>query len=286
MTTDLQEICPNCLRKLFGTRNYCPFCGANIIEIHTLFQEMLNSSTEVVAATPTIQSTPEVKSVEVEPKSEPVEERIPPPATPPARKKKLVPVASVVILGLGGLVVATQFSGAESQPTNAASSASSLTSSATPEDTEPAVTLVSWPEVQDSPEAEEVALRFCSDLSESIEIPDFLPRAASTISAEVDNIRSSSAAKKYVSDNSSWIRKTMVDEFRISLRSITNPGVPEIVAALGFDNASYEIDKTPWQFGLNELAVNVCQLEQDLALVEDQVAGFQQNVDRVIELAR
>lgn len=78
----------------------------------------------------------------------------------------------------------------------------------------------------------------------------------------------------------------MVDEFRISLRSITNPGVPEIVAALGFDNASYEIDKTPWQFGLNELAVNVCQLEQDLALVEDQVAGFQQNVDRVIELAR
>lgn len=267
-------LCPNCRREQRGTNNYCPFCGANMDEIYFLLQAVLVTSTEE-----------EARAADDKPLEEDVTEDVLPKVTP-TRKSKAVPVLTVVILGLGGLVAATQLSGAESQPTNAASSASSSTSSATPEDTEPAVTLISWPEVQDSPEAEEVALRFCSELGESIEIPNFLPRAASTISAEVDNIRSSSAAKKYVSDNSSWIRKTMVDEFRISLRSITNPGVPEIAAALGFDNASYEIDKTPWQFGLNELAVNVCQLEQDLALVEDQVAGFQQNVDRVIELAR
>jgi hypothetical protein len=208
-----------------------------------------------------------------------------PPPPPQAAKKKKPAVAFLVAGSLVGVFILASVVGSSDGQMGSPrpSSASPSTASSSPQ---PTVRSISFSAVSELGETQENAAQFCGKLEDAIEVPDFLPRPAAEIAAEVDNISSKSRASTYVQDNRSWIRKNMVDEFRLSLREIVRPGVQQLIEQLGYDTDEFEVDSTQWLIGLTNQAMEVCALEDQLDNTEELVEQFQFGVDAVIELAK
>lgn len=264
--------CPNCERLFFGPHNFCPFCGCNVFQIDTVLAELALEEEERQAAK--------------EQQERELKKKLPAVPLPPVQSaKKKNPVPAILIAGslVGGFILVGVLGSSEvemSSPTP--TSASPGTNSSTPR---PTVEVIPFSAVSDLQETQENAAQFCSKLSDAIEVPDFLPRPAAEIAAEVDNISSKSRASTYVQDNGSWIYNNMVDEFRLSLRDIVRPGVAQLVEQLGYDTAAFEVDSTQWLIGLTNQSMEVCALEDELESTEELVEQFQIGVDAVIELA-
>lgn len=265
--------CPNCERFFYGPHNFCPFCGCNVFHMDTVLAQLALEEEEGKAAK---------EKQDQELKKKPPE--VPPPR-PQAAKKKNPAVALLVggslvgVFILAGVVGSSDSEMGSPRPTSASPSA-------TTSSPQPTVRSISFSAVSDLRETQENAAQFCSKLSDAIEVPDFLPRPAAEIAAEVDNISSKSRASTYVQNNGSWIRKSMVDEFRLSLRDIVRPGVAQLIEQLGYDTDEFEVDSTQWLIGLTNQATEVCALEDQLDNTEDLVEQFQLGVDAVIELAK
>jgi hypothetical protein len=265
--------CPNCERPFYGPHNFCPFCGCNVLHMDTVVAQIELEKEERQAAEEQQERELKRKSPEVHP-----------PPVQSAKKKN--PAAALLIAGalVGGFILAGFLGSSDTETSSPTpTSASPSASSSSPK---PTVTAIPFSAVTDLRETKENAAQFCSQLSDAIEVPDFLPRPAAEIAAEVDNISSKSRASTYVQDNGSWIYNNMVDEFRLSLRDIVRPGVAQLVEQLGYDTAAFEVDSTQWLIGLTNQSMEACALEDELENTEELVEQFQIAVDAVIELAK
>lgn len=251
--------CPNCERLFYGPNVFCPFCGCNVLDMDTVLAQLVLDEEEKRA--------PEKKKIDLV----------------VAKKKNPAVAFFVAVPVVGVLILGSVLASSDGEPPSP--TPTSANPNATSSAPQPTVESIAFSDVSELMETQEVAGQYCSDLQEAIEVPDFLPRPAAEIAAEVDNISSQSRASTYVERNRSWIRKNMVDEFRLSLREIVRPGVSQLIDQLGYDSDEFEVDSTQWLIGLTNQSVVICGLDDQLDNTEELVEQFQTGVDDVIELA-
>lgn len=266
-----RPVCPVCSREIFGPSAFCPHCGGN--------QEELTAHFLKIAEQQRLEQAHEAKRKADEAAKQAAKAVEPPIATLPQSnpldkksKRSAVPllVVGVVVIGVGAVILGT----------NSPQSQSSIESSETPDPV-----TVSFSEIQNQPATRDSALLNCDALATAIEVPDFLPRRPETIFAELENVRTRSAATNYARDNQSWLRDSILSQFDLYLRNITDPSLRLLIVESGYDSDGFTVDFEAWSKDYSALAISECNLGESLSGTQDGIREFQKEVDRVNALA-